>query len=83
MKVVDKGYTYKVDNVTRGRQTVKFHKGGIVNDTTHEGTNLKELLEVCLDKVNFEHELADDSSTQAKYASIKGSLKGILRELLN
>lgn len=68
MKVVEEGYLYKIDNVVSGRQTVKFHKAGLVNDTLQEGTNTLELLKVVRSKLNHmvhSDEIDKESYTEA------------------
>lgn len=44
-------YLYKIANVKHGRQTIKFHKEGVIDDREQEGTSILELLKVIEDKL--------------------------------
>jgi len=57
MKVVEKGYIYKVSNVDSGRQTIKFNKKGLVRDIDQKGTDTLELIKVLIDKFDYEKDL--------------------------
>ena len=59
MKVVAEGYLYKVNNVKNGRQTIKFHKEGLVNDAEQEGTTILELLKVVKSKIHHMEEMSE------------------------
>lgn len=59
MKAVEEGYLYKINNVVSGRQTIKFHKEGPVNDAEQQGTSVSELLKVVNSKVAHMYAIGD------------------------
>lgn len=61
MKSNKNGYTYKVNNVKSGRQTIRFFEPDPIKDTRQDGTTVEELLRVCAEKLSFELERKGES----------------------
>lgn len=71
MKAVQSGILYKLHNHTKGMQTLRFHREGEINDSIQDGTSIKEVLKMLVDKLNYDNSLLFDTNEEVKDKNFK------------